>query len=77
MFLLGKEDKPVTQLNESSVDEDSAYRLVISDAVARFSQLSREEQQLVLLLRSGSPEQRKQIIDDALEITGDAVSLLD
>ncbi len=42
---------------------------LINDSVARFAQLNREEQRLVILFRSGDNAQRQKLIEAAAEIT--------
>jgi len=42
---------------------------LINESVARFSQLTREEQYLVILFRSGTDEQRAQLLHQADKIT--------
>ena len=42
---------------------------LINESVANFSQLSREEQYLVILFRSGSAAQRKKVLEEALALT--------
>ena len=50
-------------------DSDYSLAALINDSVSRFSHLSREEQRLVILYRSGDDIQRQELMDAAGEIT--------
>jgi len=60
------EDLPAAVLADSSVSADAA---LIDESVSNFSQLSREEQYLVILFRSGTPGQRQKVLEQALLLT--------
>ena len=60
------EDVPAGALADPTVSADAA---LIDESVKNFSQLSREEQYLVILFRSGAPEQRQKILEQALLLT--------
>jgi transcriptional regulator with XRE-family HTH domain len=60
------EDLPAATLADPTVSADAA---LIDESTANFSQLSREEQYLVILFRSGSPEQRQKILEQARLLT--------
>ena len=47
----------------------SADEALINESVSNFARLSREEQYLVILLRSGTPEQRQKVLEQALALT--------
>lgn len=50
-------------------DGDYSLSALINDSVSRFSHLSREEQRLVILYRSGDDAQKVELMDAAEEIT--------
>jgi len=60
------EEVPSGVLADSGLSADAA---LIDESVTNFSQLSREEQYLVILYRSGTPEQRKQVLKQANKLT--------
>ncbi|MCL2107459.1 MAG: helix-turn-helix transcriptional regulator [Oscillospiraceae bacterium] len=51
--------------------ESNRTAVLINDSVARFSQLSREEQYLVILFRSGDGEKRQRLIKAATALVSD------
>jgi transcriptional regulator with XRE-family HTH domain len=66
-MLLG-EELPVRQL-ESGAPEENPDTVLINESVSRFTQLSRDEQYLVILYRSGAPGQRLALLEKANELT--------
>jgi transcriptional regulator with XRE-family HTH domain len=60
------EELPAAVLADPTVSVDAA---LIAESVSNFSQLSREEQYLVILFRSGTPEQRQKVLEQALLLT--------
>ena len=56
------EEVPAGALADDTVSADAA---LINESVKNFSQLSREEQYLVILFRSGTPVQRQKILEQA------------
>ena len=60
------EELPAAVLADPTVSVDAA---LIDESVSNFSQLSREEQYLVILFRSGTPEQRQKVLEQALLLT--------
>jgi len=67
LAMLVGEELPA-QLKDGSSEEDLATVLV-NDSVTRFSQLTRDEQYLVILYRSGTPGQRLDLLRQANELT--------
>ena len=63
--LVGEEEERVEQLN----DAGGAETFLVNDSVARFSQLSREEQYLVILFRSGTESQQQSVLEQAQLLT--------
>lgn len=59
------ESTPVNVL----MDNTDYSTSLIDDSIVRFAQLSREEQYLVILYRSGSDEQRRELLAQANELT--------
>ena len=66
LAMLVGEEPPVEVLNTTESNLDT---ILVNDSVARFSQLSREEQYLVILYRSGTPEQQLQVLEQAQALT--------
>ena len=60
------EELPAAVLADPAVNVDAA---LIDESVSNFSQLSREEQYLVILFRSGTPEQRQKVLEQSLLLT--------
>ena len=60
------EELPALALADPTISADAA---LIDESVANFSQLSREEQYLVILFRSGTPAQRQKVLEQALQLT--------
>jgi len=56
------------QLNDSATEENVEAALV-NESVSRFSQLTRDEQYLVILYRSGTPDQRLALLEQANVLT--------
>lgn len=67
LAMLVGEELP-TQL-ESGEPEENIETMLINDSVTRFSQLTRDEQYLVILYRSGTPSQRLALLEQANELT--------
>ena len=65
-MLVGEELPP--QLDDSATEEDIAAAL-INESVSRFAQLTRDEQYLVILYRSGTPDQRLALLEQANVLT--------
>ncbi|MCL2531836.1 MAG: helix-turn-helix domain-containing protein [Oscillospiraceae bacterium] len=59
------ESTPVNVL----MDDTDYSTSLIDDSIVRFAQLSREEQYLVILYRSGTDEQRRELLSQANELT--------
>jgi len=68
LAMLVGEELPAQQL-ENGTPEENLEAVLVNDSVSRFSQLSRDEQYLVILYRSGSPSQRLALLEKANEIT--------
>jgi transcriptional regulator with XRE-family HTH domain len=64
--LVGENLPPTQNLADPTVSADA---VLIDESVSKFAQLSREEQYLVILFRSGSPGQRQKILEQALLLT--------
>jgi len=54
---------------EQFSDETNAETLLVNDSVSRFAQLSREEQYLIILYRSGTPEQQQKVLEQTQALT--------
>ena len=67
LAMLVGEELP-TQLRDGSSEENLETALV-NESVSRFSQLTRDEQYLVILYRSGTPEQRLDLLEQANTLT--------
>ena len=65
-MLVGEELPP--QLDDSATEEDISAALV-NESVSRFQQLTRDEQYLVILYRSGTPDQRLALLAQANALT--------
>ncbi|MDR2525929.1 MAG: helix-turn-helix domain-containing protein [Oscillospiraceae bacterium] len=67
----------VVQLRDPAEEYSGTISVLINDSVSRFSHLSREEQRLVILYRSGSEEERAELLEAAEHITapGDGETL--
>jgi len=59
------EDVPADML----ADDTDYSTALIDESIVRFTQLSREEQYLVILYRSGTDEQRHNLLNKANELT--------
>ena len=57
---------PADALADSGISVDDA---LINSSVRNFSQLTREEQYMVILLRSGTSAQRQRVLEQALMLT--------
>jgi len=68
LAMLVGEELPPQQL-ESGSPEENLEAALVNESVSRFSQLSRDEQYLVILYRSGSPSQRLALLEKANELT--------
>ena len=68
LAMLVGEELPPQQL-ESGSPEENLETVLVNDSVSRFSQLSRDEQYLVILYRSGTPGQRLALLEQANELT--------
>jgi len=60
------EETPAGVLADGTVSADTA---LINESVTRFSQLTREEQYLVILFRSGTPAQQDKLLEQANVLT--------
>jgi len=60
------EEAPAEILGDGT---NAAETLLVNDSVSRFSQLSREEQYLVILFRSGTLKQRQAVLEQAQALT--------
>ncbi|MCL2298605.1 MAG: helix-turn-helix domain-containing protein [Firmicutes bacterium] len=67
LAMLVGEELPA-QLKDGS-SEDSLESVLVGESVSRFSQLTRDEQYLVILYRSGTPDQRLALLEQADELT--------
>jgi transcriptional regulator with XRE-family HTH domain len=65
--LVGEDLPP--QLNDSLVEQAVTDTLLIDDSITRFSHLTREEQYLIILYRSGTGAQRQTLLKQANAIT--------
>ena len=65
-MLVGEELPP--QLSDPATEENLEAALV-NESVSRFSQLTRDEQYLVILYRSGMPDQRLALLEQANALT--------
>jgi len=63
--LVGEEEVRAEQFN----DDTTAETLLVNDSVSRFAQLSREEQYLIILYRSGTPEQQQKVLEQTQALT--------
>jgi len=54
---------------ESGSPEENLETVLVNDSVSRFSQLTRDEQYLVILYRSGAPDQRLALLEQANALT--------
>lgn len=68
LAMLVGEELPVQQL-ENATPEENLEAVLINDSVSRFSQLTRDEQYLVILYRSGTPSQRLALLEQANDLT--------
>ena len=66
-LLVGEE--PYGVLSDGTDEAVNASTTLVDDSVSRFSQLTREEQYLVILYRSGNEEQRGALLAQANELT--------
>ena len=67
--LVGEEPPASAALFDGTEEAINTDTILVNESVSRFSQLSREEQYLVILYRSGNPAQRKNLLDQANIIT--------
>jgi len=67
LAMLVGEELPM-QLRDGSSGE-SLETVLVNDSVSRFSQLTRDEQYLVILYRSGTPDQRLALLEQANALT--------
>jgi len=67
LAMLVGEELPA-QLKDDASEED-LEAVLVNDSVSRFSQLTRDEQYLVILYRSGTPGQRLDLLRQANELT--------
>ena len=56
-------------LNDGTDEAHNTDAVLVNESVSRFSQLSREEQYLVILYRSGTPVQREALLAAANDLT--------
>jgi len=63
------EDQPVAALSDGTEEDLNIDTILVNESVSRFSQLSREEQHLVILYRSGTSAQREKLLLQANVIT--------
>ena len=68
LAMLVGEELPAQQL-ESASPEENLEAVLVNDSVSRFSQLSRDEQYLVILYRSGTSSQRLALLEQANALT--------
>ena len=68
-MLVGEELPPAAALGDGTGEAFNADAILVNESVSRFSQLSREEQYLVILYRSGSPAQREALLAQSNELT--------
>ena len=68
--LVGEDLSPAEiELRDDTEKTLNTDTILVNESVSRFSQLSREEQHLVILYRSGSPEQRVALLEQANTLT--------
>jgi len=67
--LVGEELPAAAVLNDGTDEAFNADTILINESVSRFSQLSREEQYLVILYRSGTQAQREALLEQASALT--------
>ena len=67
LAMLVGEELPA-QLKDGSSGEN-LETVLVNDSVSRFSQLTRDEQYLVILYRSGTPDQRLALLEQASALT--------
>jgi len=67
LAMLVGEELPA-QLKDGS-SEENLETVLVNDSVTRFSQLTRDEQYLVILYRSGTPDQRLDLLKQANTLT--------
>ena len=68
LAMLVGEELPAQQL-ESGTPEENLETVLVNQSVSRFTQLSRDEQYLVILYRSGTPNQRLALLEQANALT--------
>jgi len=68
LAMLVGEELPAQQLANGS-PEENLEAVLVNESVSRFSQLSRDEQYLVILYRSGAPSQRLALLEKANALT--------
>ena len=69
LAMLVGEEQPSVQLSDGTDEAMNTAAFLINDSTSRFSQLTREEQYLVILYRSGTPAQREALLTQANAIT--------
>jgi len=67
--LVGEELPAAAVLNDGTDEVFNVDTILVNESVSRFSQLSREEQYLVILYRSGSQAQREALLEQANALT--------
>jgi len=67
LAMLVGEELPASLKDGSS--EENLETVLVNDSVSRFSQLTRDEQYLVILYRSGTPDQRLALLKQADALT--------
>lgn len=70
-MLVGEErpEAAVAVLSDGTAEAANTDTVLVNESVSRFSQLTREEQYLVILFRSGTSAQRKKLLAQANELT--------
>jgi transcriptional regulator with XRE-family HTH domain len=68
LAMLVGEELPAQVLSSGS-PEENLEAVLVNDSVSRFSQLTRDEQYLVILYRSGTPDQRLALLERANALT--------
>jgi len=68
LAMLVGEELPAQQL-ENKTPEENLETVLVNESVSRFAQLTRDEQYLVILYRSGTPEQRLALLEQANVLT--------
>ena len=63
------EDRSAAALSDGTEEALNVNAILVNESVSRFAQLSREEQYLVILYRSGTQAQREELLLQANAIT--------